>query len=83
MMRKSRKKSSNDWLGNLRLQNLENWNISLELKWHIPTRGFLYLKKYVADLLKEIGNIGCKTIGNPRDANKKLEDAKKEPKVDR
>lgn len=34
------------------------------------------------DLLKETGKLGCKPVATPMDANQKLGDVKKKPKVD-
>ncbi|GAV70211.1 hypothetical protein CFOL_v3_13709, partial [Cephalotus follicularis] len=44
---------------------------------------FILQQKYVADLLKETGKLGCKPAATPIEHNQKLWEAKEEPTVDR
>lgn len=44
---------------------------------------FISQQKYVTDLLKETGKIGCKPVSTPIDSNQKLGEAKEEPHVDK
>ena len=44
---------------------------------------FISQQKYVADLLVEIGKIGCKPVSTPMDPNHKLGEAKEELVVDK
>ena len=44
---------------------------------------FISQQKYVIDLLKETGKIGCKPVSTPMDPNQKCGEAKEELTVDR
>lgn len=44
---------------------------------------FVNQRKYVLDLLKETGQLGCKAADTPLEANQKLEETKPENVVDR
>ena len=44
---------------------------------------FISQQKYVTDLLRETGKIGCKPVSTPIDPNHKLGEAKEEPVVDK
>ena len=46
-------------------------------------RIFISQQKYVIDLLKEIGKLGCKPTTTPIEPNQKLGKAKEEPVVDK
>ena len=44
---------------------------------------FISQQKYVTNLLKEIGKLGCKPTTTPLEPNQKLGEAKEEPVVDK
>ena len=44
---------------------------------------FISQQKYVTDLLKETGKLGCKSVATPIEPNQKLGEAKEEPVVDK
>lgn len=44
---------------------------------------FISQWKYVTNLLKERGKIGCKALSPPTDSNRKLGEAREEPHVDK
>ena len=44
---------------------------------------FVSQQKYVTNLLKEIGKLGCKPTTTPIEPNQKLGEAKEEPVVDK
>ena len=44
---------------------------------------FISQQKYVTDLLKETGKLGCKPVATPMEPNQKLGDGKEEPAVNK
>ena len=56
----------------------------LDIEVAYSTQGiFISQKKYVTDLLAEIGKIGCKPVSTPMVPNHKLGEAKEEPMLDK
>jgi len=44
---------------------------------------FISQRKYILDLLKETGKLGCKTTGVPIEQNHKIENNEENPKVEK
>ena len=78
------KKSKSYFAAEFEIKDLGSFRYFLRIEDTRSKQGiFLYTTKYVLDLLKGIGLLGCKPVYTPIEANHKLADTKEDPPSDR